>query len=73
MQVPIQSPAHLGTLVKQLRTKRGLTQQVLANQLGVSQRWLSELELGKGKQFNEKYFEILAMLGVHLFAHADVD
>ncbi len=34
----------------------------------MSQRWLSELESGKGKQINERYFAVLTALGIHLTA-----
>jgi transcriptional regulator with XRE-family HTH domain len=43
----------------------------LAERLGVTQRWLSELEAGKGKQANERYFEVLHLLGVRLMGIVD--
>lgn len=73
MKAEIGSPADMGKLVKHVRVSRKLSQQELAAHLGVSQRWLSELELGKGKQLNEKYFEILSMLGIRLSATAGAD
>jgi len=56
-----------------LRKKHGLTQRELASRLEVSQRWLSELELGKGKLANERYFEILAALGIQLIGVTEDD
>ena len=41
--------------------------------VGVSQRWLSELEAGKGKQINERYFAVLGALGIHLRATVSDD
>lgn len=68
MQAIIASPADLGRLVRQTRQAHDVTQRDLAARLGVSQRWLSELESGKGKQINDRYFAVLAALGIHLTA-----
>ncbi len=68
MEAVIQSPADLGRLVRHTRRAHDLTQRELATRLGVSQRWLFELEAGKGKQLNERYFEVLAALGIRLTA-----
>ena len=43
------SPQRLGTVLKQLREKRGLTQQALAKRAGIAQGYLSELEAGREK------------------------
>ncbi len=71
MQAEIGSGADLGRLVKHIRLRHGLTQRELAARLGVSHRWYSELESGKGKQANERYFEVLERLGIRLFAEID--
>ena len=42
--------------VKALRQKRGWTQKELAELLGLSQNWLSELENGKGSFSAEQIF-----------------
>lgn len=68
MQAHIDSPADLGRLVKHTRERHGISQRDLATRLGVSQRWLSELESGKGKHINERYFEVLGSLGIRLTA-----
>lgn len=68
MQAIITSPADVGNLVRAVRTRHGLTQRELAARLGVTHRWLSELESGKGKQANQRYFDVLGMLGISLTA-----
>jgi HTH-type transcriptional regulator/antitoxin HipB len=73
MEAIIASPADLGRLVRHTRESHGITQRDLAARLGVSQRWLSELEAGKGKQINERYFAVLGALGIHLRATVSDD
>lgn len=73
MQAIITSPADMGRLVRHVRTSHGLTQRQLAEQLGVTHRWLSELESGKGKLLNERYFEVLRALGIGLAAEVRND
>ncbi|MFV0432983.1 MAG: helix-turn-helix domain-containing protein [Leucobacter sp.] len=68
MQAIIGSPADLGNLIRYVRKRHGLTQRELAERLGVTHRWLSELESGKGKQANNRYFEVLRLLGIELTA-----
>lgn len=68
MQAIVDSPADLGRLVKHTRERHGISQRDLAGRLNVTQRWLSELESGKGKQINERYFAVLAALGIRLTA-----
>lgn len=71
MQAIIHSPQDLGRVVRHVRTQHGLTQRELAAKLGVTHRWFSELESGKGKQANDRYFEVLRALGVRLTAEID--
>jgi transcriptional regulator with XRE-family HTH domain len=41
-----------------------LSQDELAARLGVTQRWLSELETGKPKILDDRLFEVIARLGI---------
>lgn len=43
----VSSPQALGLLMQQARRSRGLSQQQVAAQLGISQGYVSELESGK--------------------------
>lgn len=68
MEALITSPADLGRLVRHVRHQHGFTQRELAARIGVTHRWLSELESGRGKQANDRYFEVLGSLGITLTA-----
>lgn len=71
MQAVIGSPADIGRLVAHVRRRHGLTQRDMAARLGVTHRWYSELESGKGKQANARYFAVLAAMGIRLRAEVD--
>lgn len=58
------SPADLGRAVRHARRRAGLSQDELAARLGVTQRWLSELETGKPKILDDRLFEVIARLGI---------
>lgn len=63
----------LGALVRLVRERHGLSQRDLAARLSVSQRYLSELETGKPKRIDDRYFEVLRMVGIRLTAEVDDD
>ncbi|CAN5245348.1 hypothetical protein BH11ACT3_BH11ACT3_06420 [soil metagenome] len=68
----MRSPQSLGLAVAEIRRLRGLSQREAAAQLRVSQRYLSELELGRPKIFDERLFQVLGKLGLVLSFDADV-
>jgi HTH-type transcriptional regulator/antitoxin HipB len=43
----IRTPADLGALIRDSRTKLGLAQKSLADKAGVSRQWIVEVEKGK--------------------------
>jgi len=45
-----------------------MTQQALADELGVSRRYLSEIENGKPGLYTERLFQAMRLLGVRLRA-----
>ena len=65
------TPADLGLLVRRVRNQRQLSQDELARLLGVTQRYLSELENGKPKLADERFFRILRSMGVVVTASTD--
>ncbi|MCU1416919.1 MAG: putative transcriptional regulator [Schumannella sp.] len=71
MRALIETPADLGNLVERVRRGAGLTQRELADRLGISQRYISELESGKAKRIDDHYFRVLALLGITLNAEFD--
>jgi HTH-type transcriptional regulator/antitoxin HipB len=62
----------LGRMLQQGRLVRGLSQRELADQLGIGQKWVWEMEGGKPGIFTERLFRILRATGVHLYAEIDV-
>lgn len=68
MIAQIRSAADLGDFIRRIRLKHGMTQGQLAAALGTTQRYVSELEAGRPKRADERYFEILAKLGIGITA-----
>lgn len=66
MRGVMKSMTDLGLMVYTIRSRAGLSQASLAETLGVSQRWLSELETGKPKVLNDKFLDVLTQLGIEL-------
>lgn len=62
----MKSVADLGLMVYGIRQRSGLSQRDLAGRLGVSQRYLSELENGKPKVLNDQFFAVMEKLGIEL-------
>jgi len=62
----------LGRMLQQGRLVRGLSQRELADQLGIGQKWVWEVEGGKPGIFTERLFRMLRATGVHLYAEIDV-
>jgi len=67
----IRSPEDLGRAIRHVRRVAGLTQRDLADQLQVTQRWLSEIETGKPKILDARLFAVIAMLGITLEWQSD--
>ena len=66
MHGSMKSMSDLGLMVYGIRQRSGLSQRELASRLGVSQRYLSELETGKPKVLNEQFFAVMEKLGIEL-------
>ena len=64
----IDDPEGLGALVRSIREESGLSQENLGALIGVSQRYISELETGKPKIFDARFVNLLRKLGIKLFA-----
>lgn len=62
----MKSMTDLGLMVYGVRQRAGMSQRELAARLGVSQRYLSELETGKPKVLNDQLFAVLDKLGIEL-------
>ncbi|MDO5698725.1 MAG: helix-turn-helix domain-containing protein [Dermatophilus congolensis] len=70
-QGPIRSPEQLGDAIRQGREIQGWSQRELAARLGVTQKWLWELEQGKPGLLMTRLFQALAEVDVTLIAEFD--
>jgi HTH-type transcriptional regulator / antitoxin HipB len=61
----------LGLMLQQGRLARGVSQRELAAELGLTQRWVSEMEAGKPGKLTERLFAMLEATGVRLYAELD--
>lgn len=64
----VASPQALGRLLQQARLAQGLSQQQVAETLGISQSYVSELESGKTSLALLRIFEIMRLTGMKLEA-----
>jgi HTH-type transcriptional regulator/antitoxin HipB len=64
----VASPQALGRLLQQARLAQGLTQHQVADELGISQSYVSELESGKTSLALVRIFEIMRLTGMTLEA-----
>jgi ribosome-binding protein aMBF1 (putative translation factor) len=71
MRAHIDSPADIGRVVRRIRETQGWSQRRLAQALGVGQRYVHELEVGRAKRIDEHYLQVLSVLGVTLVAEFD--
>lgn len=58
----------VGSLVRDYRTKQGLTQMQLADKVGVSRKWIIDLEAGKRATDLSLVLRTLNALGIELEA-----
>jgi transcriptional regulator with XRE-family HTH domain len=62
----VNSPAELGSALREFRHRAGLSQRELAAELGVSQRYVWELEQGKPGKVTDRLFSMLHLLRVRM-------
>lgn len=60
----ISNPEQLGTLIRQVRKRQGITQEDLSALVGVGPRLIGEIERGKPTAEIGKVFQLLAGLGL---------
>ena len=58
--------ADIGRVVAARRRQLGFTQTQMANELGLTQRYVSELENGKTSSLNTRTLDVLDQLGIEL-------
>jgi HTH-type transcriptional regulator / antitoxin HipB len=64
----IDGPETLGLVLREARHRHNLSQEELARRLGISQRYVSELEAGKSGILMKRLFQIMLELDVSLTA-----
>jgi len=70
MYINVTSPKDIGVLIKARRKANGLAQSELARQVGVSRRWLNQVEAGKAGASIGLILKTLGALGVNLQVQA---
>jgi transcriptional regulator with XRE-family HTH domain len=68
----IKDPFTLGQVLQQGRLQQGITQRELANLLGISQKWVWEMEQGKPGLLMERLFAILEKTGITLLVEFEI-
>ena len=63
----------LWQIIQQSRLQRGLSQRDLADMLGISQKWVWEMEQGKPGLLMDRLFMILEKTGVTLSAEFNAE
>ena len=62
----------LGQVIQQSRMQQGFSQRDLAQMLGISQKWVWEMEQGKPGILMDRLFLILEKTGITLSAEFEV-
>lgn len=62
----INTPQDLGAFLRALREDRRLTQEELADELGITRQYLHEIESGKPSLYSTRLFSLLRLLGVRM-------
>lgn len=67
----VNTPAQLGAFLRHLRQQRGLTQEELAEELGISRQYVVDLERGRPTLYSRRLFAVLRLLDARLKVEAD--
>jgi len=68
IKTKVKDPYTLGQIIQQSRMQQEFSQRDLADMLGISQKWVWEMEQGKPGILMERLFQILEKTGVTLSA-----
>lgn len=63
----------MGQILQQSRMQQGLSQRDLAKLLGISQKWIWEMEQGKPGLLMDRLFAMLERNGVTLLAEFEIE
>jgi len=62
----------LGQVIQQSRIQQSMSQRDLAAALGISQKWVWEMEQGKPGILMDRLFKVLSKTGITLYAKFEV-
>jgi HTH-type transcriptional regulator/antitoxin HipB len=65
------NPTELGRMIQQGRLVRGLSQQALADQLGMTQKQVSDIENGTHRLLMDRIFALRKATGVRFYAEIE--
>ena len=68
MKAEIKNSEALGLILQQGRLRQGLTQKQLADELGIRQAYIWQMESGKPTKYADRLFELLRATGIKLIA-----
>ena len=71
MRGEMNSPESLGRMLAQARLLKGMTQRDLAEELGISQRYIWEMESAKPSLFTNRLFATMRATGMKLIAEIE--
>ncbi len=60
------TPGDVGAFLRLVRDKHGLSQQELAEDLGINRRYVYELEAGRPSIYADRLFQTLRHLGIRV-------
>ncbi|KQY25408.1 hypothetical protein ASD16_08370 [Cellulomonas sp. Root485] len=62
----VHSPADLGAVLRELRERADLSQEAVADELGIDRRYVYQLETGVPTLYTTRLFALLRLLDAHL-------
>lgn len=66
----VNSAAELGSFLRHVRERRDLSQDALADELGIDRRYLYQIESGAPTLYTRRLFALLRALDVHMEVRA---
>lgn len=62
----VRSAAELGAFLRQARERAGLSQEALADELGIDRKYLYQIESGRPTRYTQRLFALTRLLGVRV-------
>lgn len=62
----VRSAAELGRFLRQARERAGISQEALADELGIDRKYLYRIESGQPTRYTQRLFALTRMLGVRI-------